>query len=570
MVVACVAGFGAWGTASVSVSPNPTYASELFGSDSVAIKYPDGMTPTVTLSIPANLGAVAARTGDDPCTAVAATNYTGAAEVTFALVGGATFNANVSGLMYDDNAAPADTTAAVAAIGTIASIVSGGRKGDSSITIKIEEASGDNATRNNRSSDRTRADAPSCSVTVNSPDNNVPHAISFDLPVLTNLSGSLKDASKAKTMMRQVSLRAESRIISGAFTDGFLTGNPLNAFTTAVIKSRDAVTVSISDPNAKDIVIKGDSMFKAVKGANADGYVELATVTVSTRTKHVTKAKVDTPAKTVYRLSSAAATLTPGATDAHVYTAAMSSPEMSDTLYGLDGKEIDAGLRGTLTVDAMGTRDLFNDGDMLFVDYDGNKKMGGSEGIAIDGDTGTGTALSVDPDTSESFKGGVGTFKVYYMAGGKESINHGATIKLMANVDYSNPSATDEAQKSTSTTFNFEGVRNPVKAYAIPHSTNGTGDKANVRVRCEVTAGCRVFVECWDDMGMRSFGEAGEIEGNALAKWDAAAVESVVGITDPSSRHSCRILSVGKVTVQQLTRDGNSKTLVNNTFIGGE
>ena len=44
---------------------------------------------------------------------------------------------------------------------------------------------------------------------------------------------------------------------------------------------------------------------------------------------------------------------------------------------------------------------------------------------------GTGSALSIDADDkSESFPDGVtGTFKVYYMPGGKETINHGSTIK---------------------------------------------------------------------------------------------------------------------------------------------
>ena len=56
---------------------------------------------------------------------------------------------------------------------------------------------------------------------------------------------------------------------------------------------------------------------------------------------------------------------------------------------------------------------------MLFIDYDGDKKMGGSEGIDLDGHMGMGDALSIDPDNSDSFKGGTGTFGVYYKPGGK-------------------------------------------------------------------------------------------------------------------------------------------------------
>ena len=244
-------------------------------------------------------------------------------------------------------------------------------------------------------------------------------------------------------------------------------------------------------------------------------------------------------------------------------------------IYDLDGEMITAegeGLRGSFSVSATGTRELFNDGDMLFVDYDHSGKMGPGEAIAIDGAAAMGDSLSIDADKSDSFdKDGTGAFTVYYMPGGKDSINHGAMIKLTASVDYSDPSAIDEKDVHASSTLNFDGVGSPIKAYAIPHSTNGTGDKGNVRVRCEQPAGtataCRVFLECWDDMGNRGFGEAPAIDGDSLTRWSGADIESVTGM-EPSTRHSCRVLSRGMVTVQQLTRDGNSGTLVNNTYVG--
>ena len=581
MVVACLfAGVGAWG-AEVEVDTVHTYASELFGEGHAAIQYPKGMEPKVVLTIPGNTA-----------TAALGDMHEGSAEVTFTLLGGATFDANVGGLMWDNDLAAdgpdvdpnedGDTTTAdaddgdattgntmndfVTAPGTVASIVSGGRKGNKSIKIKIEPAGSDAtanvaARRNYTSAGADLAAAPG-------------QSIAFVLPPLSGLDASLSGASKAKTGMKQVSLQAEARVISGSFTNTYLTGTEANGFTVPAVKSRDAVTVTISGPNTRDIVIKGDSAFKAVKQADAKnkGNVMLATVTVSTRTKHVTQEKMDMPATSVYRSGGlSGAKPDPQNGDTHIYTPAVNKPEQADMLYGLDGTVIDAGLRGVLTVDAMGTQSLFNEGDMLFIDYDGDKGIGGSETIAIDPDMtnmAEGTALSIDPDV---FKGGVGSFTVYYRAGGKMDIRHGAMIKLTANVDYSDPSATDEDPERTSTTFNLEGVNNEVMAYAIPHSTNGNEDKANVRVRCEASAGCRVFLECWDDDGMRNFGGDGEpimIAGDALATWDAAAIESVLDITEPTSRHSCRILSAGKVSVQQLTRDGKSKTLVNNTYVG--
>ena len=189
--------------------------------------------------------------------------------------------------------------------------------------------------------------------------------------------------------------------------------------------------------------------------------------------------------------------------------------------------------------------------------------IGAPSGTVVMGDS-----LSIDADKSDSFdKDGTGSFKVYYMPGGKDAINHGSMINLTAMVDYSDPSAIDEADKNTSTTLSFDGVGNAVMAYAIPHAGNTRGDIANVRVRCEASAGCRVFFECWDDMGNRGFDEADmKIGGNSVKRFTAADIERLIEM-EAESRLSCRVLSKGAVTVQQLTRSNN--TLVNNTYVGG-
>ncbi len=587
-MVACVAGVGAWG-ASVTVSPNPEYATELFGAGHAAISYPEGMTPMVMLTIPGDVSndGDATTGGDNPLTASVETDFNstggethmGEAEITINILGG-TFDANVTGLMWDvdlaadgndadegddgdgaDDSDPATGNTMndyVAAPGTAVSIVSGGRKGDSSITIKVMAAgAADN--------------------TVGERDPGNYQRIRFALPKLVNaaLAGANITDAKTDNDVKTVWARAESRIVSGAFTDGFITG-AIPHYVTPVIRARDSVTLKIeaSDDGMKTIALKDDAAkgltaFKSVKEKNKDGYVELATVTVTTQQPNPATAVEGSKRMVVGKLRPAGASVD-AAADQELYKPAVKAvPAAPYMLHDLDGEAIDEGLRGTLTVNAMGTRDLFNEDDMLFIDYDKNGKMGSGEAIEIDGDMGMGDALSVDSSKSESFdKGGTGAFKVFYMPGGKGNLNHGAMINLTAMVDYSDPTAIDEAPKKSSTTMNFDGVTSEVDAYAIPQSGNGKGDMANVRVRCEASMGCRVFLECWDDDGMRSFGEAGIVAGNALAKWDSAAIEEVLGIDEATSRHSCRILSAGMVKVQQLTRDGSSGTLVNNTYVG--
>ena len=562
VVVACLfAGVGAWG-ASVTVGPNPVYASELFGEGHAAISYPDGMTPMVMLTIPGDLDTSA----DNPLTTVVettrpaattdGTDHSGEAEITISILG-ATFDGSVQGLQWDsdlgaDTDLDTDDDAMndyVPAPGTVASIVSGGRKGDSSITIKIEPAGAED--------DADGRDVGKF------------QRIRFALPKLAglqSLAGANITDDKKDNNEKTVWAQAESKIVSGAFTDALITGVPPH-HVVPVVKARDSLTLAIT-PKAetktialKDDADKGLMAFKSVKEKNKDGYVELATVTVTTKqmaTAAMAAVKAEERFTTDEDTPVTISTIAKGA-----------EPATFHELYDLDGEPIAEGLRGTLTVNAMGTRDLFNEDDMLFIDYDKNGKMGSGEAIAIDGNMGMGDALSVDPDKSDSFDaGGTGIFKVYYMPGGKGDINHGSMINLTAMVDYSDPTAIDEAPMKSATTLNFDGVTSDVDAYAIPFDGNGKGDKANVRVRCEAAAGCRVFLECWDDMGMRSFGEAGMIAGGALARWDSAAIEGVLNIEEATSRHSCRILSAGMVKVQQLTRDGTSGTLVNNTYIG--
>ena len=591
VVVAClVAGVGAWAT-EVTVAPAYTYASELFGPGHDTLEYPGNTAPVVTLTIPGNADDDSGTSEVNEAT-TDGDDHNGEAVIIFMLTGGV-FDTNIDRLMWDADgpemqgtgggdsadvlcsttvatgapAASADTADVgcglpVPAPGTVASIMSGGEKGEHSITIKIEAGQGDVDTD-------PEAGKRNAGVT---------QMITFELPELNGLEG-LGGATAGKPKM--VKLMATSRIVSGAFTDG-----PLITKTVAgqkvpdgrdVVTAVNAVSVAIKGVDKHDIAIddsKDGSMkaFQHVLGAKK-GFVKLADVMIETLQKHeISKEVKGTDAKPMYSIregASAAATAASANTDIIYTLPTTGKGANAPTIHDLDGKPIDAGLRGTLTITAEGSRDLFNDGDMMFIDYDGDGMAGDSEEIDTDGKLAEGTALSIDPDDSDSFDGGTGTFSVYYMASGKDHINHGSTITVTASVDYSDPSARDETDVMSMTTLNFDGVGNPVMAYAIPHSTNEMGDKGNVRVRCEDSTDCRVFLECWGDDGTetRGFGEVlGGVPADGVKVWNGAAIESVTGRM-PDSRHSCRVLSKGDVTVQQLTRDGHSNTLVNNTYV---
>ena len=549
VVVACVAGFGAWGV-TFEVNDAPTYAAELFGSDA-APEYPkegshEGKVPMVVLTIPA--------TADGP----PAVDNDGGADITFTLTGGAKFADSIGTLMYDgDTSDDSDDPATLAQPSTAsqAQILDGGRKDDASVTIRIgEEGDGGRG------------------------DTDAEQAVSFKLPKLSSLASLATGGA--------IYVTARSERTSGSFKDGDLTttsgGAMKNAAGTSVgapaIMSVNAVTLALMATDSASIVIDGDSAFKAIKVKG--GTLKLGTVTVTSKNKivHMEGMKAKGPMGTGEVICSNIA----GDGTLSECTEAIATPatgvveEDAEDIYDRDGDVIDEGLRGTINLMATGSRDLFNEGDMIFLDYDNNGKKGAGEELV-----GTGPskmlaeALSADPDDGGAFSGGKGTFNVYYTPGGKGMINHDSTIKLTATLMYSDPGAVDEKPAMGMTTLNFDGVSGDIKAYAIPHSTNGNGDKGNVRVRCEqgIPAAdgdpmCRVFLECWNDMGDRLFDEAPMIAEDSLARWSGADIENVIGDMDPSTRHSCRVLSKGEVSVQQLARDGSSSTLVNNTYVG--
>ena len=580
------------------------YASELFGPGHEPIEWPERYPQQLTLQLGGNTDWARSTTTNEAIYQWGSQNA-GVAEITITLEGEATFAGNITGLTWDPNAADnwhedddndpntpanndedndpntfdvANETEPVTAPGTVASIVAGGRTGDNFVTIRIE-APGDTS-ESNIPSNAAQAAAASTRNTAAYQWIHIPVPRLANLDALAGATGTPQSPYEQSDALKIVHFFAESRLISGSFPDEPVLGSE---HPRPLVRSIDWVTLDIGEDNTRLVGIEAagdDAAFRHLKltrdevAAHDDGTIRLGSVTISTSQVHPGYLAVDQrEAADVFQIRNAAGT----------DTGVVYRPERQAqsaryfSVLDLDGQWLSSGrvgLRGAFRVTAEGTRGLFNDGDVLFVDYDRDGKMGSGEELVLDGAKGVGTSLSIDFDALESFKNPTwgryeGVFDVYYRPGGKQPYNHGAEIKLTASVDYSDPSAIDEKDVTATTTFKFEGVESEVLAYAIPFAGNGKGDVANVRVRCENVAGCRVFVECTGDDAVRSFGEAGVLEHEKLMKWDSARLESIIGSADANSRHSCRILSKGKVRVQQLTRDGVSNTLVNNTYVGG-
>ena len=259
-----------------------------------------------------------------------------------------------------------------------------------------------------------------------------------------------------------------------------------------------------------------------------------------------------------------------------------------------DGSKVDSDLAGVLDVDVTGDRGLFAEDDRVFVNFGPSSDTGhwatgfggattiraidSGEALTVDGNMASFTVggLSIDPgDVDEDDPEEARRIGVFYIPGGKSEVAHGTMLRTVAVVNYTRATTADEEAVRQTAELRLHGVDDELKAYAIPFDGNGKGDNANVRIRCEsgdtFSGGeqCRAFLECWDDMGMRSFGEVmPAIMENSLVTLNAMEIEDVLGIEDGAmSRHSCRVLATGLPSVQTLVRDGTSGTLVNNSFV---
>ena len=547
VVVACVAGFGASAGVFVqTVEDTVTYAEELFGSDSdkLVIQYPDEATvgdgpdgdttatagvvvsPRVSLHFTTNAGI-----NHDRDTDTAALDAVDAEVFNVADPESATFEVtfNLSSGVFAETVAASDLVGA----GTI-SVERDGNVGDASVTFTVVDDLDDD------------------------------EILTFTLPRLKGLSGlganddlapyvgsyALADDVKVTSMTRTITGGAgvPTGPVSSYFCLGGTTAAPADACddTKASAGSTLAGQIVVADAESVSLNLSGTGGGRTIS-ANIDIDKRAALADSSPR----------------QLLGTLALTVSQG-TDAN-------------PILQIDGTKVDDDLSGVIQFTASGTMGLFQDGDMIFADYDGGKDADSNEMFTIVGDTAEFSGFSTDPDD-------VGTdprmIKVYFVPGGKMELRHGSMISLASAIRFNAPTSIHlpdaddkhiEKDVSVTTTLGYKGVGAARKAYAIPFVGNGKGDNANVRIRCESGAGaaqeCRVFLECFDDSGMRSFGESDRIGHDAVNVLNTEEIETTVGVSDATSRHSCRILTTGSASVQQLTRDGTTGTLVNNTYI---
>ena len=608
VVVACVAGIGASAGVFVqNAGDAPTYASELFGSGSeaLAIQYPtcqdaesgaahqkatcdadgaDGLSDDENMSTSvrskpwvrlywSNNDSISDVAFDSRPGAPAPSGNTAAGdkvEITFKLSVGE-FAETVGSAAFTASALPDGSTISIERGGAVGddsvtfALTAGGELADDSTytfvlpRLKGLSALGAGHVNDSRVSVTTRSTQGDGFPTGTVGTYYCPVAADGDTPA----SDACNEAMGATTARAKVVVKDNQAVLFSHYdTDGSTVG----------VQAAPANTMD----NAVRINIDDRTMLRGNAWGGSYGYG--ASNPYNPNTHHVTDSGGQVPAARLLDI-----------------TLTVRSKVGDTPLLQWDGSKVDSDVAGVLDVDVTGDRGLFAEDDRVFVNFGPSDDTGfwatghagaasiraidSGEALTVDGNMASFTVggLSIDPgDVDEDDPDGMDTRRigVFYIPGGKSELAHGTMLKTVAVVNYTRATTADEGAVRGTVELRLHGVDNELKAYAIPFDGNGKGDMANVRIRCEsgdtFSGGeeCRAFLECWDDMGMRSFGEVmPAIIENSLMTLDAMEIEDVLGMEDAMSRHSCRILATGLPSVQTLVRDGTSGTLVNNSFV---
>ena len=223
---------------------------------------------------------------------------------------------------------------------------------------------------------------------------------------------------------------------------------------------------------------------------------------------------------------------------------------------GTDAFTLESGGKGNIGITVTGD---IRDGDSVYFDQDGDKKMGAKESLTI-----------TDGVASGSFRLSNAMFPAAarYTPDGETELKAGDFSTTFAVV-YDTTSTNDPAAVKAAASLAYDGVSQEARAYAIPNP--GMNDIGNVRIRCEAgsSAMCTVFLDCNAQDGTPYFGELGStIPGGTTTVLQAQAIADAVGAENGwEGRLSCDVLSSADVSVQVLVRSGDS--LINNTYIDG-
>lgn len=255
----------------------------------------------------------------------------------------------------------------------------------------------------------------------------------------------------------------------------------------------------------------------------------------------------------------------------------------------LDGKPFSIGRRqhgeGDLLISVSGQ--FQGSGDQMWLDLNGNHQPDSGETLSLrDGMmSGRFSLLEVAGDTRATGESdeqrrlrteGVATRSLIYRPNGTDTLRP-ATYRSNFSVDFDADESADKAVQTTTLRTEYtvmaaagQAAAAPIvamrQAPAVPPMNSV--DVGNIRVKCEVSTDCTVYLECDDSTGESWFAQLPDpIPGRSTLRLTSENIAMHLGVAEEGwdGRMSCAVMSTADISIQVLIRSGG--VLVNNTYV---
>ena len=232
------------------------------------------------------------------------------------------------------------------------------------------------------------------------------------------------------------------------------------------------------------------------------------------------------------------------------------------------GTRVHGSLSGDLIVEVSGRR--FQTDDMVFLNK--NQQAVDGDGVFVRGEGEKVARL-------ELTLGRIAPMDIIYVPGGVEDLRP-AEFMATARVDFNdkrNAGGAVTGEEATGT-LSYQGVSPAAYAYGVVRSTeNGGIETSYLRVTCDSSGGCSVFLDCTDQDGTSYFNQidasddSEEIPSGATEVFTSNEIaEALPGGGWKTGRGRCDLLSNGDLQVQHMIRTSGSVQVNNSVVIDSQ
>ena len=228
--------------------------------------------------------------------------------------------------------------------------------------------------------------------------------------------------------------------------------------------------------------------------------------------------------------------------------------------------------RGSLNVTVEGD---FRQGDEVWLDLDQDGEGSANEALTLDGSFMRGSfgldTVVGNPDAAVGANGefdgehGLRTSALKYSPNGSDPLRSG-TLRSTFSVEMANEGAPRKPQQIGEFTMTYAGIEAERTVHGI--APLDSSEMSNLRIKCESSVPCTVYLECDDADGDTWFAQLEEpVANRETLRLSSAALAQTLGMEDVgwSGRLSCAVLSERDVAVQVLARSEN--VLTNQTYV---